>query len=118
MPKRPPRTLLELCVARAGLIKGAKLAEFIASWAIATGGLGHEPGVREFAEWWRLRSPRTAFNRLRDFRAAFPEYDTPGPLAAPLAATLGPVGERIEAADVTRLVTASIDLPAALAAGA
>ncbi len=80
---RPPRTVLELCVARAGLLKGAKLAEFVCAWAIATRSVGHTLGIEEFSEWWAEGySRRTAYNRLREFRAVFPEFETPHVLAA------------------------------------
>jgi hypothetical protein len=66
--------VLEHCVARCGLIDGARLAEFVSMWAIASNDLGREINVDELVEWWgKGISRRNAFYRLAAFREAFRE---------------------------------------------
>lgn len=79
MRKRPARTVLEHCVARAGLIEGARLAEFAATWAIASRDLGREISVEDLTDWWgKGISRRNAYYRLAAFRKAFPELGEHG----------------------------------------
>lgn len=74
MRKRPAKTVLEHCVARAGMINGARLAEYVAMWAIASNDLDREINVDELSEWWgKGISTRNAYYRLAAFRKAFPE---------------------------------------------
>lgn len=110
MARRAPRTLLEVCVARAGMAKGARIAEFVITWAIATDALGHEPTVEEVAEWWRERTPRTLYRRLHDFRAAFPEF---GPDGFPTAFAAALLADADTLKDRGRAVFAPLDLRAA-----
>lgn len=90
---KEPRSLLEVCVARAGggwsdVRRGARVAELIVEWAIAREELGRDFTVSEFSRWWRHtdREQRTAWRRLREFRELFPEYDTPDVIAAEIVA--------------------------------
>lgn len=78
--KRAPTTLLEHCLARAGLVKGGRVASVIAGWAIASENVGHELTLQEYREWWRM-SERTAYREQAIFREAFPEFSTPQVLA-------------------------------------
>ena len=71
------RDLLAACVERAGFMKGARIAEFIVAWGIAEAELGHEIGIEEFGAWWREKDLRTAYRRLAEMRAAFPEAVSP-----------------------------------------
>jgi hypothetical protein len=111
MPKRQPRearTLLEVCVARAGLRKGALIAEYIIEWTLCTADVGHEPSANEVAQWWKA-SERTAWRRLAAFKAAFPEFDNPAPLARQLIAEAAKrrIGEGLNRTELARgLVTA------------
>jgi hypothetical protein len=107
-------TVLELCVSRAGLIKGARLAQYVAAWSIASNALGHPIEADELAAWWgKGMSRRTAFYRLRDFREAFPEFDSPQPLADALAAV---ARSRKDRKDASKLVMEPVDLDGLAAA--
>lgn len=76
---RAARTVLEHCVARVGLVNGAKLAEFVAMWAIASRDLGRDISVEDLADWWgKGISARNAYYRLAAFRKAFPELGEHG----------------------------------------
>jgi hypothetical protein len=104
-------TVLELCIARAGFVKGARLAEYVAMWGLASNDVGHDIGVDELVAWWgKGISRRNAFYRLRDFRQAFPEFDTPQPLADALADAIA------RKQDTRRLVVEPIDLDGLAAA--
>ncbi len=81
---KPARTLLEVCIARGGYLRGARVAEFVIEWTIAADQLGHQPSVREFSHWWKDKSERTTWRRLDDFKTVFPEFDNPAPIAAQL----------------------------------
>lgn len=85
MSPRPPRTLLEVCVARGGVLKGGRVASFIACWAIASKSVGHEITLDEYRDWW-AESERTAFRYQANFRAMFPGLSNPQPLADVLIA--------------------------------
>jgi hypothetical protein len=95
MKTRPPRTLLELCVARAtgdptslrdavaATPKGMRVAMYVVEWAIALAA-GCEPEVRAVAAWWR-EPEATAYRRNRDFRELFPRDANPERLARQIA---------------------------------
>jgi hypothetical protein len=113
MPRaRPARTVLEFCVARAGLLNGARLAEFVCTWAIASRDLGHPIGPEELVTWWgKGVSRRTIYRRLSEFRRSFPELESPQPIADAIAAQLD---ARVESA--ARLASLPLDLGAVAAA--
>ena len=87
--RKPVSNVFEFCVANLGVMKGARLAGFIACWAIAEASYDHPLGegegttaaVREFCEYWN-ESERTAYRRVAEFHALFPHWATPGPLCA------------------------------------
>jgi hypothetical protein len=54
MAKRAPRTVLEACVAKQGVHKGAFTAAWTGQYALATVELGHVPSNREYAEYWAM----------------------------------------------------------------
>lgn len=65
---RQARTVLEVCVARLGVHRGAVAAANVAQWAIATHELGHVPTTVEYAEYWAI-AERSGWNhraRIRD----------------------------------------------------
>lgn len=80
MGRRAPKTVMELCIARAGVLKGARVAQFIAQWTIATQSVGHPITLEEYAEWWH-ESRATSFRHQARFREVFPMLDTPQPIA-------------------------------------
>lgn len=71
-------------MARAGLLKGARVAQYILQWAIASRDLGHAPSAEEYAEWWS-ESERTSYRRQAEFRAAFEGLDDPAPIVATMS---------------------------------
>lgn len=77
---RPARTVLEVCVARCGPLKGGRVAAFIAQWTMASQALGRPITIEDYAEWW-LESERTVYRQQARFRAAFPHMQTPQPIA-------------------------------------
>jgi hypothetical protein len=80
MPKRRPVTIAETCIARGGVMKGARVQAFITSWTIASQAMGKPITLDEYAEWWR--EPRsTAYRHQARFREVFPELQTPQPIA-------------------------------------
>src|SRR4051794_30310703 len=80
MKRRPPRTVMEWCLANGGVIKGARVQAFIAQWTIASQHIGRPITLAEYAEWWR--EPRsTAFRHQAQFRELFPHLDTPQSIA-------------------------------------
>jgi hypothetical protein len=95
---RPPRTLMELCVARAtgdptslreavaAMPKGLRVATYIVEWAVALHA-GCEPEVRAVAAWWR-EPEATAYRRNRDFRELFPGDANPERLARQLVGSV------------------------------
>lgn len=61
--------------------EGGKVAALIVMWALALDELQvDELGHEAFAKWAN-ESPRTMYRRLAEFRAAWPEYEDPTPLA-------------------------------------
>lgn len=79
------RTLLELCVGRAGgtlkaVPKGTRVATFITEWAIASRELGGPITTAQYAEWWKV-SERQAWRRRAAFKELFPELAEPQELA-------------------------------------
>lgn len=88
---RDRASLLALCIDRGGYLRGARVAEFIAEWEVAVRKHGRDIGVEEFARWWK-DSYRTAYRRLADFRAMFPEL---GPAGTP-SALMRPLLDRLE----------------------
>lgn len=78
--RRPPRTLLEICVTRGGSLKGGRVGAFIAQWAMASRSMGHSITLDEYADWW-CESRSASFRHQRLFRELFPHLDTPQPLA-------------------------------------
>ncbi len=85
------QSLLELCVARAGLRKGMRVCSFIIEWAICAGALGREPTVVEFIAWWKCPT-RTGWHRLAEFRATFATTDTPQVFVPALGPELAELG--------------------------
>src|SRR4051794_11070263 len=80
MAKRPARTVLEVAVARGGIVKGTRVTTFVAQWTMASSMLGRPIGIEEYSEWWK--EPRsTAYRHQRRFREVFPELETPQPIA-------------------------------------
>jgi hypothetical protein len=83
MPRKP-RTLLEVCVARAAQARGrsvgtlvdvpkaTRACSFIIEWAIASIDVGGPLTTREFAEWWHVSEP-TVERRRRELRQLFPD---------------------------------------------
>lgn len=72
-------------IERGGILKGARAAEVIMSWAIAEQKLGHQLGggelsaaIREHAEFWR-QTERTSWNELRRFHEVWPKSEEPSP---------------------------------------
>jgi hypothetical protein len=80
MKKRREPTVADHCIHHLGMLKGARLASFIASWAIASQSLGREITLEEYAEWWK-ESMATAYRHQRAFRQVFPHLSTPQPIA-------------------------------------
>lgn len=80
MRRRPARTIAELCVARAGILKGARVQAFIASWTIASQSMGKPITLEEYADWWK-ESRATAYRHQARFREVFPGLETPQPIA-------------------------------------
>lgn len=77
---RQARTIIEVCIARGGVWKGAKVQSFIAQWTIASESLGRPITLAEYGEWWK-ESRATVYRRQQEFRAIFPTLDTPQPIA-------------------------------------
>lgn len=80
MAKREARTVMEVCVAKKGVLKGARVASFIVSWCIASQALGREITLEEYADWWK-ESERTAYRHQADFREVFPQWPNPQVIA-------------------------------------
>ena len=74
--RRKPRTLIDIAVARGGIIKGPRAISMIFGWFVAEEMLGHPPTLEEYADWWRL-SRATAFREQAAFRECFPGETTP-----------------------------------------
>lgn len=80
MKKREARTVMEVCQARAGVLKGARVCAFIAQWTMASQALGKAITLDEYRDWWK-ESERTAYRHRREFRAVFPHLEDPQPFA-------------------------------------
>jgi hypothetical protein len=91
----PPRELLVACLERAGYRGGMRLALFIHSWATVEADRGHRINPEEFGDYWGHGTKRTAYNRLDEFRRAFPEL---GPKALPGDIIVWPDGVPTKAA--------------------
>jgi hypothetical protein len=78
--RKKPRTLLEVAVARGGLVKGPRAVSMVVGWVVAEEMLGHPPTLEEYAEWWKM-SRATAFREQAAFRQCFPEETTPQRIA-------------------------------------
>jgi hypothetical protein len=57
---RAPRSIIEACVRKRGLHRGALTAAHVAQYALAMNDLGHFPTAVEYADYWAV-SERTAF---------------------------------------------------------
>jgi hypothetical protein len=67
----PPRSLTDAVIARCGFTRQMyRLVVFIHEWALCEAEAGEPVGIERFAAWWH-DSPRTAYNRLEEFRQAF-----------------------------------------------
>lgn len=77
---RPARTIMEVCLARGGMLKGSRVCAFIGQWAIASEALGKPITLEEYADWWR-ESRSTSYRHQARFREVFPGMDTPQPFA-------------------------------------
>ncbi|HEY2572013.1 MAG TPA: hypothetical protein VGI27_11085 [Solirubrobacteraceae bacterium] len=74
---KPPNELVAAVVARDGLSRRTwRVITFVHEWAICEAEFGRHVTSTEFAHW-TVSSRKTAFNRLTDFRALFPEFSTP-----------------------------------------
>jgi hypothetical protein len=71
---------MELCVAKLGIVKGARVCSFIASWCIASNALGRAITIEEYAEWWR-EDLRTSYRHQARFREVFPQLANPQRIA-------------------------------------
>lgn len=78
--KQEPTTVLALCVARGGVIQGARVQAFICQWTMASQGLGREITLYDYMDWWRVSQP-TAYREQQRFRRLFPDLKTPQPIA-------------------------------------
>jgi hypothetical protein len=85
---RKPRTLLEVCVLRAGggwrdVAKGSRVALFIAEWSIAAAAQDQPLSALGFMRYWKCDAAgeRRAWRHLAEFKSLFPEYDNPQPIA-------------------------------------
>jgi hypothetical protein len=86
MPKREPRTLLEVIYSRTGSLRATyRVGMLIQQWALCRRDLGRRPEVTEYAAWWKI-SERTAYRELAEFAKAFPEEDYPDRIALAILA--------------------------------
>lgn len=91
----PRAELMADALTRTGsIVKAARAAEMVVSWAIATERRGRELGdgelsaaIRDYADYWKC-SERTAWNQLRRFHAVWPKEEerSPARLAAQVRA--------------------------------
>jgi hypothetical protein len=77
--RRAPR-VIDVCYARHGTLKGARVAAFISQWAIASRARGGPITSDQYAEYW-CESERNVRRHLARFRETFPELHTPQPIA-------------------------------------
>ena len=92
---RAPRTLLEVCVSRAGggwrdIARGTQACTFISEWALASWDADRPLDMTAFCEWWGYdergsAAQRKAYRRLDKFRELFPDHDTPQTIVDALA---------------------------------
>lgn len=80
MKQRRDATIMQVCYAKHGILKGARTCAFIAQWTMASQGLGRQITREEYAEWWK-ESERTVYRELARFREAFPALNNPQPIA-------------------------------------
>lgn len=67
---RPPRTVLEACIAVRGIHRGAFTAARIAQYAMTWVELGHFPTAVEYASSWNV-DERTAWRHRAEFEEVF-----------------------------------------------
>lgn len=111
MPNRPPRTILELAIAKGGYRKGFRAVTFIEQWTIAQRALGHVPSLEEAAAWWK-ESERTWYHRQVEFRQIFDLLETPEPIAT---AIIAQAEQRAESIGSVIAALGRMSLPAATA---
>lgn len=81
--------MFELVVARAverhGYVKGGRvggrMVAYVIEWAKYQDATGDAPGNAHAFSLWAHVPMETSYRRLREFRALFPEHETPAPLA-------------------------------------
>lgn len=71
MPRREPRTLIELAAANVGILRAGKALGYLAAWCIARHKVGPEIDAESYREFW-LTSRATAYRELALIRKAFP----------------------------------------------
>lgn len=69
---REPRTVLDICVARVGVHRGAVAAAAVAQYALTTVELGHVPTTDEYIAEWAI-SERTGWRHRERMTAVFGE---------------------------------------------
>jgi hypothetical protein len=79
--KRKPGTLLELAIARVGVLRGSRVLAYMIQWDVVRRELGHEPTREEFSDWWQ-QSERTTYRDQALFKEAFPGEESPARLMA------------------------------------
>jgi hypothetical protein len=78
-PGKGKPSVLQIAVARGGVMKGPRVCSFVIAWARVANELGREPTVAEYIR--RSGTPeRSAWRELREFREIFVEL---GPKATP-----------------------------------
>jgi len=68
MPRKQPRTILQLATRRLGQVKGGLAAAHIAQWVMVTAELGRVPTTVEYSEWWAV-DERTGWRHRAECRA-------------------------------------------------
>jgi hypothetical protein len=94
-------TLIEVCVAKVGMKKGARVASFVQQWYMAEQSAGRELSVKEFSQQTGM-TLATTYRRLGDFREVFREGVTPSDVVAHIARTMD--AQRIPRRVVAQLV--------------
>jgi hypothetical protein len=77
--RREPR-IIDVCIARGGIRKGARVQVFITQWTLASQSMGKPITLDEYSEWWK-ESRSTAFRHQAEFREIFPALETPQAIA-------------------------------------
>jgi hypothetical protein len=72
---RKPATLLELCIARRGVHRGAVTAAWVVQWAATARELGKFPTTAEYAEWWNVSERNAWRHRAAIHEALGDEYE-------------------------------------------